>query len=451
MTVSGAHRSGVRFVVVAAFCVVAATAYLSRNCLGVFAADEAFLAELGASEQQLSNVMTSFFIAYGIFQIPAGWLGQKFGSRIVLTVYAATWSVCTAMLGLGGTAGFLTGAMFAIGAAQAGVVPNAARSISDWMPAHRKAMACGFMAAFMSIGGATANALTGELTERAWTWQSIVFLYSVPGIVWAVVFYIWFRDRPQDHSRVSDAEFHWIRSGLNSLTTEPPADAAPVDDGPADDAPGDTRIDWRSILTSKALWLVNGQQFFRAAGYIFYATWFPTFLRKTYEVSVGDAALLSSLPLLAVVAGSSLGGIITDVLLERTGSRAISRKLLAAACLTICGLLTVSALAAGSLRVAMTLIVAGSFCASLAGPCAYAQTMDLAGKQIPVVFGMMNMLGNFGAALCPQLVTGTVALTGSWQSVLYLFLGIYLAGANCWALLDTDATLGDSRPQIRSD
>jgi len=429
---------------VALFCAVAAVAYLSRNCLGVFAADEAFRAELNASRQQLSDVMSAFFIAYGVFQIPAAWLGQRFGSRIVLTLYAVAWSLCTAVLGFGGTVGFLTAAMAAIGMAQAGVFPNAARSIADWMPAHRKAIACGFMAAFMSIGGAAASGLTGMLADFL-PWRSIVIAYSTPGLVWAVVFYVWFRDRPEDHPDVDESELAFIRgdSSLARSDEIPASETEAIDRDVTADAPvvtGSPSINWHGMLTSRALWLINGQQFFRGAGYIFFATWFPTYLRETHGVSVKDAGLLSSLPLLAVVLGCALGGILTDMLLERTDSRAISRKYVASLSLAICGVLTVSALWADGLTMAMALITAGSFFAAVAGPCSYAQTMDLGGNQIPVVFGMMNMMGNFGAAICPQLVTRTAAATG-WQSVLFLFLGIYLAGALCWALLDTEATI----------
>lgn len=437
------NMSPVRIGVVAGFCAVASVAYLSRNCLGVFAADEAFRAELNASPQQLSNVMTAFFLAYGVFQIPAGWLGQRFGSRVVLTLYAAVWSISTAILGLGGSVGFLAAAMAAIGTAQAGVFPNAARSISDWMPAHRKAVACGFMAAFMSIGGATASGLTGWLTEY-FSWRAIVVLYSTPGLVWALIFYWWFRDRPEDHPGVNDSELAYIRDeppGAERAGVAGDSSEQPVEQAVEQSVEKAGSINWRVMLTSRALWLINGQQFFRAAGYIFFATWFPTFLRETRGVSLKDSGILSSLPLLAVVLGCSLGGILTDWLLERTNSRVIGRKVVASASLAICGFLTVSALWADGLTMAMTLITAGSFFAAVAGPCAYAQTMDVAGKQIPVVFGMMNMMGNFGAAICPQLVTRFVDATGSWEGVLFIFFGVYLAASLCWAMLDTDATL----------
>ena len=360
--------------VTAGFCLVAAIAYLSRNCLGVFVADPSFQAELGATEKELGVVMSAFFFSYAFFQIPAGWLGQRFGTRTVLTV-------------------------------------------SDWLPAHRRAISCGFMAACMSIGGAVASGLTGKLAGGGMSWQTIVMLYSIPGIVWGVSFGFLFRDRPQPQ------------------TTE--RENSSSNDGPSESP----KIDWHRLLTSRVLWFVNGQQFFRAAGYIFYATWFPKYLREVHHVSLPGAGLLASLPLIAVVAGSSLGGILNDVLLERTGSRTIARKYVAVICLTACGLLTLSAMWMQSISAAMTLITCSSFLAAIAGPCSYAQTIDLAGKDVPVVFGIMNMAGNFGAALCPIAVSHLTDFLGSWELLLIFFCGIYLAAALCWVFLDAEATI----------
>jgi len=415
-TGSGMQQVGVTV----GFCFVAAIAYLSRNCLGVFAASATFQEELGATQQELGVVMSSFFFSYALFQIPAGWLGQRFGSRIVLTGYAFAWSIATALMGFCQTVVMLCVVQALIGAAQAGVFPNAARSISDWLPAHRRAISCGFMAACMSIGGAVASALTGHLAGDGMPWQTIVMLYATPGIFWSVTFGVFFRNHPTPDS--SDVP----TSDNSNVATEP------------------AQIDWSGLLTSRALWFVNGQQFFRAAGYIFFGTWFPKYLREVHGVSLADAGLLASLPLIAVVAGSSLGGILTDTLLKRTGSRTVARKYVAVVCLTTCGVLTISAMWAHSTTAAMTLITCGSFMAAVAGPCGYAQTIDLAGKDVPVVFGIMNMTGNFGAALCPVAVSLLTAALGSWELLLAFFCVIYLAAAVCWGLLDAEATVDGS-------
>lgn len=423
------HR---HYVAIVAFCAVASVAYLSRNCLGVFAADERFQKELGATEQQLSVVMSSFLLAYAICQIPAGWLGMKLGSRVVLSLFAASWSICTMGMALGSTIVALCVAQAAIGMTQAGVFPNAARSIADWVPIRNRALACGLMASFMSIGGAAAGALTGFLAESGYSWRHVAVLYGFPGLTWAAAFFFWFRDRPEEHRGVNSSELAGIREVEPTELTQP-----------TDEATTTAPTDWGRVLKSRALWLINAQQFFRAAGYIFYATWFPKFLRETRGVSLEEAGYLSSLPLLAVVAGCTFGGWLCDYLFRKTKSRKISRRMVASVCLMSCGLLTVSALLPTTTEAAMALITAGSFFAAIAGPCSYAQTIDLAGPRIPVIFGTMNMVGNLGAAVCPPLVTGIVALTGAWEPVLALFFVIYIAAAVCWMFLDVDASIDD--------
>jgi len=458
-----------RWVAVGAFCMVAAVAYLSRNCLSVFVLDDNFQSQMQASKEELGWAMSSFFLAYAVGQIPAGWLGHRFGSRRMLTVFAAMWSVSTALMGLASGLVMLCLVQAAMGLAQAGVFPNAARSITDWVPVERKALACGLMAACMSVGGAIATGLTGWLAGHDVHWRAIAGMYSIPGLLWAAWFWTWFRDRPEDHPGVNHAERKLIRPDDDGLPARspprPPGTRTPASEEPQPSSPAlaagnsvepapPEPVPWMRLLTSWPLWLINGQQFFRAAGYVFFATWFPTYLKETRDVTIVNAGLLGSLPLLAVVAGSSLGGGLTDWLLSRTGSRRISRQLTAVVCLTVCGLLNAATVSAATTTAAMTLFVAASFFAAVAGPCGYAQTMDVAGRQVPVVFGMMNMVGNFGAAACAPVVAWyvkadgsgwSIPIHGSWESVPFLFMGIYFAAATCWALLDPSARIEPDR------
>ena len=92
-------------------------------------------------------------------------------------------------------------ARLVIGWAQAGLFPGCVISISQWLPASRRALACGCLASSMSIGGAVAAALTGLLLWAGIHWRWVFPLASLPGILWAVWFYGWFRDRPEQFTR----------------------------------------------------------------------------------------------------------------------------------------------------------------------------------------------------------------------------------------------------------
>src|SRR5207302_4114004 len=130
---------------------------------------------------------------------------------------------------------------------------------------------------------------------------------------------------------------------------------------------------------SATMWWIGWQQFFRAAGQVFFATWFPTYLQQTRGVSVSQSGLFTSLPILAVVLGSLAGGAFSDWLLARTLSRRLARQSLAVVSLVCCAALVVAAFFIQGTTLAVLTISAGQFFASCAGPCAYAITMDLGG------------------------------------------------------------------------
>ena len=124
------------------------------------------------------------------------------------------------------------------------------------------------------------------------------------------------------------------------------------------------------------MFLLYGQQFCRAAGYIFFPTWFPEYLRETRGVSPGESGLLTALPLLAVVLGGLVGGAMVDWLLRRTGSLRISRQWTATAAMAGCAACIGSAYFVANVYGAVFLISLGTFCGTLAGPPASATTID---------------------------------------------------------------------------
>jgi nitrate/nitrite transporter NarK len=202
-------------------------------------------------------------------------------------------------------------------------------------------------------------------------------------------------------------------------------------------------IPWLAIVSTPAMWFICWQHVFRAAGYIFYATWFPRFLQEVHGVSMLNSGLLASLPLLVVIAGSPLGGMTSDWVLSMTGSRRIGRQFFAAACMLLCAGLILVAWRVRDPLLAAAVISAGSFCAAFGGPCAYAITMDMGGKHVATVFSVMNAFGSLGAATFPIVIPYIVKFSG-WNAVMLVFAGIYVAAALCWVAFDPNVTIGGS-------
>ncbi|MBI2948913.1 MAG: MFS transporter [Verrucomicrobia bacterium] len=433
---ASSRATRVRYLVLAALCAAAAISYMSRNCLGVAVADGKIGRELQLTDRQIAWVMAAFFASYSVFQIPSGWTVQMLGSRRALPLFASVWSMATATMGLATGFVSLLAAQLGMGLAQAGVFPASTHSIGQWMPSTRRAVACGWLASCMSAGGAVAVALTGWMLEGL-NWRWVFAVFCLPGLLWSAWFYFWFRNTPGEHQVVSQAELEIIRGTASQADKDGPPLPSPL--LPSQGREGE--ILWKQILTSVPMWLICGQQFFRAAGYIFYGTWFPKFLKETRGVSTAEAGYLTSLPLLATVVGALLSGFVIDWILVKTGSRRWSRQGVAIAAMSVCGGFSLLAYYANDAGFAVLLITAGSFCAACGGPCAYATTIDMGGKQVPMVFSLMNTAGNLGAFLCPVVVERIVAATGNWNLVLLFFTGIFFSAALCWSCLNPSGTI----------
>lgn len=417
--------SRVRFLVLAWLCGAAMLAYMPRNCLGV--AESVIRADLGLTKEQMGWLLgAAFFLPYALFQLPGGWLAQVVGSRRLLPVLAVGWSVPSLLTGLPLGLPWLWAMRLVTGAAQAGLFPGATATVGHWFPATARALPSGALGSFMSIGGAVTAVLTAALLAAGLPWPWIFVVLSAPGLLWALGFYLWFRDDPQCHPAVNAAE-------LRLIGVADHAAAAPL-------APA-AAVPWLALAASPALWWISGQQFFRAAGYIFFATWFTTYLKNTRDITLALSGFLSSLPLVGVVLGSLVGGLVSDWIMVRTGSRRLSRQGLAAASQLGCAVLIVLAYPVADASLAVLLISLGSFCASLGASCAYSITIDMGGRHVPAVFSIMNMAGNFGAMAFPVAVSYLVGSTDSWDAVLFLFAGTYLAAALAWLLLKPDGSV----------
>ncbi len=398
----------------------AALAYLCRNAIGV--AESTIREDLGLSLKQSGAFMGAFFWTYAIMQVPSAWFAQRKGTRIALTVFAAGW--CLATFGIAAAKVFwlLMAAQLIMGVAQAGIFPASCNTIGHWMPMARRSLACGLLAAGMQIGAIVASGMTGDLLESL-HWRLVFALYAIPGIIWAAAFVVRFRDRPEESPAVNEAELELIHSTEATSSGESEsAEAAP--------------FPWRRFFRNPAIWFLCGQQICRAAGYMFFASWFPTFLQETRDISVKDSGYLQGCVLGGTLLGSILGGWITDLIWKRTRNLRFSRSGVGASCLFLCAALILCAWFVQGVALAVALLTLGAFFAALAGPCALTATIDIGGDHVPQVFGLMNMTGNFAAAATPILVGWLFEQTANWNLVLLLFAAVYLIGAASWAWVD---------------
>ncbi|MCA9133442.1 MAG: MFS transporter, partial [Planctomycetales bacterium] len=265
--------SHIRYRTLAWLTVAAALAYLCRNAVGV--AESTIRKDLGFTLEQSGWFMGAFFWSYSLLQVPSGWLSERWGTRLALSVFAFGWSVATFGIGVAPGFGLLIVAQLLMGVAQAGIFPASCNSIGHWLPLGRRSLGCGIMAAGMQGGAILASALTGLLLAP-WGWRWVFIGFALPGILWSVGFYLRFRNQPTQDPRVNADELALIVAGRAAGR---PAPARPTSEW----------SELRAIARSPMMWWLCGQQVCRAAGYMFFASWFPTFLQETRGVSVAES------------------------------------------------------------------------------------------------------------------------------------------------------------------
>ena len=407
-TAQATDNSGLQpsaYTVLTFLCVAAAICYAQRQVMAV--AKEPLQLDRALSKNEIGWILSAFFGGYALFQLPLGWVGDTYGTRRPLAICVALSALATSLLPLTSTFAAMVAVWTICGAAQAGLFPIAARLIVASFPGTRRAAASGVLASSMSIGAAVMSALAGELLGRQVDWKLVFLLAAAPGFLWAGTFIAWHREDP-------------ARDGTRGVPLAG---------------------QMRRVLAMPVLWLICTQQFLRAAGYVFYASWFSTYLQEAKSLDIERAGQLNGLPLLAVVIGSPVGGLISDSLLVHTGSRRIGLQAVAIVALVACAGLIVPAFWIDDPLTATLLISAGSFFAAISGPVGYAVTMHFGGERVGSVFGIMNMCGNFGAMIFPAVAPQLRTLTGDWNAVLLVFAGIYLAAAVCWVFINPNTTL----------
>lgn len=448
----GKHPTKVRFWILFGLACAATIAYLSRVCLAT--ANTTIQREFGFNDVMMGQILAAFSVGYFWFQVPGGSLGNRFGCRKVLPLICVWWSLCAGWTGLAATAASFWWSRMISGIAQAGLVPVSAKGVLDWFPQRQRGVASSMMATAMSLGAVIASGLTAQLMPVL-GWRGVFWLYAGIGILWSILFYIGFRNRPEEHPRVNAVELRDIRGEDASRAVDSPepvsgsGGAAPGTAGRAAPAaappvvpglkePGGSLV--TAMLSSSSMWLICIQAFFRAFGAAFFITWFPAYLEQARGVNVKAAGFLAMAPLTGTVLGNLAGGVIVDRLLTLTGSKRISRSGTSMVALAACAILILSASWIPDAGVCVALLAMGSFFGGVGSPATWACTMDISGKHTSIVFAWMNMTGNIGAMVCPLIVGYQIdwikRTGGDWNTVLYLFVGIYVLGALCWVFLN---------------
>jgi MFS transporter, ACS family, glucarate transporter len=400
-----------------------AITYLDRVCISV--AGPRMQEDLGIGPIGWGWVTGMFTLAYCLFEIPTGIMGDRMGPRRVLTRIVVWWSAFTTLTGA--MTGFypLLLTRFLFGAGEAGAFPNASVVVSRWFPPRQRATMSGVNLMASQVGGAVAPLLVLPIQLR-YGWRMSFYVFGVVGLVWAAVWYAWFRDSPEE------------KRGHAS----PPSTAAGA-------SGAGHAFPWRLAYQSNTVWSILGLAFCYVYVYTFFQTWFHTFLVRGRGFTEANL-ILSALPFVVAACANLAGGAASDALVRRVGAKR-GRRVIGASALTAAAAFTVAAILTHHqvLTVVFLTLTYGAITFQQSG--VFAVCLDIGGPRAGAMVGLMNTIAQVGGLAGSVLYGYIVDRTGSYDAPFIPMTVVLLLGAALWGNVDASQEVGGDSPMRRMD
>jgi MFS family permease len=409
---SGARAVGIRngfpfatTIVLVLLCLMYGITYIDR--VNVSTASLVFKQDLYLTNAQVGLVFSAFAYPYVFFTTIGGWLSDRIGARWALTVSAVIWGSATLLTGMTTTLAAMLAARAVLGFGEGATFPIATRAMCEWLPERRRAFAQGVTHSSSRLGAAVTPPLVAWLIALI-TWRGSFVVLGIVSLAWALAWAVYFRDNPADHVSITAKE-------LESL---PPF---VLRDRKADPVP------WLSLARRMAP--VTVVYFCYGWTLWLYLAWIPSFFLHSYHLDVKNSALFSSGVFFAGVVGDTLGGVVSDRILSKTGDRIMARRNLVVAgfvCSLLCMLLIFFVWSVSAAVICLSL---GFFFAEFTIGPMWAVPMDIAPQFSGSASGLMNIGSPLAAIVSPVVFGYVIDKTGNWTLPFLGSISILLVGS----------------------
>jgi MFS family permease len=400
-----------RHIVLALLALLSVITFLDRLCIAV--AGPQIQDALNISPERWGWVLGAFILSYGLFEIPTGAFGDRWGQRSVLTRIVLWWSTFTALTGLATGFAPLVAIRFLFGAGEAGAYPNMAGVIARWFPRGERARAQGYVWGASRAGGALAPLLVVPI-QALFGWRATFFLFGLLGVAWCVVWRSWFRDNPSEKPGITASELREI---------------GPPPGGAGHSAP------WGLMVRSKQLWIIIAMYGSYAWGSWFYFSWLHTYLVRGRNFTQEELAIFSALPFVLGAAANVAGGYLSDIATRKFGLRR-GRMLVGSTSLSVAACLLVATALSTEKTAVVTLLALGFGVMDLMLPTAWAICLDIGGRHAGAVTGAMNTAGQAGGFLCTIVFGYVVGYSNDYNLPLFIIAFMLLLSAALFTLID---------------
>ena len=407
------------FIVLATF-LLSLLLYIDRICISV--AKDPIAGDLMLSDKQMGWIFSAFTLGYALFQTPSGWLADKFGPRRILTMIVTLWSIFTALTAAAYNFVMMLIVRFLFGVGESGAFPNISRVNFSWIPIKERGLVTGINFSGSRLGGAFALPLVGWLVATV-GWKTSFIILGLVGIVWAAIWYWFFRDEPANHPWINQHE----KNHILTARQQPEQKITP--------------LSGQMLFGNSSMWL-NMTQYF-CSNFIFYFTlgWMYPYIKSKDGLDYVTAGLWASIPLLAGACGNWFSGWWVDRI-YRKGQWVLSRRMPAMVGFTLAAT-SVLALVFVEQNVALeiALLSIAIFGADMTLSPSWSLCVDIGKRHAGAVSGTMNMAGNIGAFITILAFPYLKAWFGSVTPFFVIAAVLCVLAIFCWSKLDPERPL----------
>jgi len=392
-------------VVLIMLCIMYFITYLDR--VNVSTAAAGFGKEFGLSHVEIGLVFSAFAYPYLLFQVSGGWVSDRFGAKRTLLFCGLLWGVATILTGFATGLASMLVARVLLGFGEGATFPASTAAMARWVPKQRRGFAQGITHSAARIGNAIAPAAV-VLVMATWGWRASFYACGAVSLVWVVVWYFTFAERPAEHRRITQAE----------LAMLPPA------------APKAGKVPWGPLVRRMAP--VTIVYFCYGWTLWLFLSWIPQYFLHSHHLNLAKSAGFASAVFLSGVIGDTLGGIVTDRIYERTRNLNRARSVMVATCMLLALASLLPLMFTHNLLLSVVCLSSGFFFSEMTIGPMWAIPMDIAPKFAGTASGIMNTGSALAAIISPVVGGFVIDTTHNWQlpfvgSIVLMALGVVLA------------------------
>jgi MFS family permease len=402
-------------VVTTMLCVLFAIMYLDR--VNISAAAGSLKSHFQLNNTEMGLAFSAFSWAYLASVLFGGWGARKYGARVSLLVCVVIVGIGTIFTGLVGGLGSLFVARLLVGLGEGPAFPAATQAMRNWYPAHKFGYIQGITHSASRLGAAIAPPVVAWIIVLS-DWRTSFVICGVAAIVWAGVWWLYFKEDPREHPAVDVRHLEGLSVSLPDRKARIPL--------------------W--ILT-KRMFPVTIVMFTYGWSYWVFVSWLPLYFANQHHTNLKNSALLTSIPFVAGLVGNTVGGMGSDWILKRTGRHRLARCSVVALSLTGAALFLIPCLFIDDLNTVVGLLAASMFFLELTIAPMYAVPMDISKEYAGLGSAYIIMGVAIAGIISPVVFGWLIDLTGNWNVPFATGVVILLIGAAVVGVLRPDVPL----------